>query len=88
MFDCNLNKLGRGLLGHATYQISRLYALWFQTRFFRFFPVNHVTPGAGPFWTLPQGRQCIDSMSMALYPQVERSVLAWWLENFFHAELK
>ena len=25
----NLNKLGRGLLGDATYQISRLYALWF-----------------------------------------------------------
>ena len=33
----NLNKLSRGLLGHATYQISRLYALWFQTR--RFFHV-------------------------------------------------
>ena len=24
-----LNKLGRGPLGDATYQISRLYALWF-----------------------------------------------------------
>ena len=33
----NLIKLGRGLLGDATYQISRLYALWFQTR--RFFHV-------------------------------------------------
>ena len=29
-----LNKLGRGLLYCATYQISRLYALWFQTRRF------------------------------------------------------
>ena len=28
----NLNKLGRSLLGDATYQISTLYALWFQTR--------------------------------------------------------
>ena len=26
----NLNKLGRGLLGDATYQISKLWALWFQ----------------------------------------------------------
>ena len=25
----NLNKLGRGLLGHATYQISRFYDFWF-----------------------------------------------------------
>ena len=31
----NLNKLGRGSQGDASYQISRLYALWFQTR--RFF---------------------------------------------------
>ena len=30
----NLNKLGRGPLDGATYQISRLYALWFQTRRF------------------------------------------------------
>ena len=30
----NLNKLGRSPLGHAAYQISRLYALWFQTRRF------------------------------------------------------
>ena len=28
----NLNKLVRGLQGDATYQISKLYALWFQTR--------------------------------------------------------
>ena len=35
----NLNKLGRGSLGDATYQITRLYALWFQTRrFFHVFP--------------------------------------------------
>ena len=47
----NLNKHGRGLLGDATYQISRLYALWFQTRrFVHAFPhkayVNNATPGA------------------------------------------
>ena len=30
----NLNKLGRGSLGDASYQISRLKALWFQTRIF------------------------------------------------------
>ena len=27
----NLYKLSRGTLGKATYQISRLYAIWFQT---------------------------------------------------------
>ena len=35
----NLNKLGRGLPDDASYQISRLYALWFQTRSF-----FHVSP--------------------------------------------
>ena len=46
----NLNKLGRGPLGDATYKISRLYALWAQTRFFHVFPyVKHGTPGVGPF---------------------------------------
>ena len=36
----NLNKLGRGPLGDATYQTSRLYALWFQTRRFHcVFPI-------------------------------------------------
>ena len=30
----NFNKLGSGLLDDATYWISRLYALWFQTRSF------------------------------------------------------
>ena len=35
-----LNKLGSGPQGDATYQISRLYALWFQTtRFFDVFPI-------------------------------------------------
>ena len=34
----NLNKLGRDLQGDATYQISRFYALWFQTRRFMGFP--------------------------------------------------
>ena len=38
-FGDSLNKLGRGPLGDATYQISRLLALRFQTR--RFF---HVIP--------------------------------------------
>ena len=36
----NLNQLGRGLLVNATYQISRLYALWFQTSgFYSCFPI-------------------------------------------------
>ena len=52
-----LHNLGRGPLGDATYQISRLYVIWFQTRFFHVFPyigyVKHATPGAGHFW--PQG---------------------------------
>ena len=36
----NLNKLGKALLGDATYQISRLYkyALWFQ-EVFHVFPL-------------------------------------------------
>ena len=35
----NLNKLNRGSLGDATYQISRLQALWFQRRkYFHFSP--------------------------------------------------
>ena len=51
-----MNKLCRGPLGYATYQISRLYALWFLTRkFFHVFPicvnVKHVTPRAGLFWS-------------------------------------
>ena len=29
-----MNKLGRGLLGDASYQTSMLWALWFQTRIF------------------------------------------------------
>ena len=37
-----LNKLGRGPLGDATYQISRLEALWFQTR--RFFMFSQHRP--------------------------------------------
>ena len=50
----NLNKLGRGPLGDATYKISRFLALWFQKRrFFHICPiyayVKHVTPSAGPF---------------------------------------
>ena len=50
----NLNKLGRGLLVDASYQISRLKALWFQTRrFFYNLPISayvkHVTLWAVPF---------------------------------------
>ena len=36
----NLNKLGRGPLGDATYKISLLKASWFKTRrFFHIFPI-------------------------------------------------
>ena len=36
----NLNKLGRGQSEDASYQIPRLYALWFQERrFFHVFPI-------------------------------------------------
>ena len=50
----NLNKLGSCLLGVATYQISWLYALWFQTRkCFRVSPYIRLCKtcdsGAGPF---------------------------------------
>ena len=48
-------KLGRGRLGDATYLISRLLALWFETRrfFHVFLHVSHCKAcepaGAGPF---------------------------------------
>ena len=51
----NLNKLGRGLLGDATYQISRLFAMWISQEdcFHVVFPikayVKDVTPGRGHF---------------------------------------
>ena len=53
----HLNKLGRDLLGDAAYQISRPYAVWFQTGwFFHVFPilvyVKHVIPRAGPVLAL------------------------------------
>ena len=38
----NLNKIGRGPLGDATYRISRLYALWFQTRRFLKFHLENL----------------------------------------------
>ena len=48
----NLNKLGRGLLGDASYQVSRPCG-FSQEYFFMFFPikayVKHVTPGVGHF---------------------------------------
>ena len=48
----NLNKLGRGSLGDATYQISRHKASWFQTRrFFHIFPIclcKTCGPKGGP----------------------------------------
>ena len=48
----SLNKLGRGPLGDATYQILRPWALCFQRRrYFHVFPISafvkHVTSGAG-----------------------------------------
>ena len=47
----NLNKFGRNLLGDATYQIPRLYALWFQPKRLFCFPYisqgKHMTPGRG-----------------------------------------
>ena len=51
----NLNKLGRGPLGDDTYKISRLNALWFQTRFFDVFHYISVwktsdPQGWGHFW--------------------------------------
>ena len=51
----NLNKVVRGPLGDATYQISRPYALWFQTRnFFHVCPYINLCktcdPRAGPFF--------------------------------------
>ena len=50
----NLNKLGRSPLGKATCQISKTWALWFQSRrFLKGFPmlvyVKIVGPWAGPF---------------------------------------
>ena len=50
-----LNKLGRSQLGDASNQLSRLQALWFQTRrLFHVFPikayVKYVPPGRGHFW--------------------------------------
>ena len=45
----NLNKLGRGLLGDATYQILRLYSLWFQTRpLFHGFPIISLCKTCDP----------------------------------------
>ena len=49
-----LNKLCRGPPGNATYQISRLYDLSFQTiRIFHVFPISayvkHVHPGQAIF---------------------------------------
>ena len=51
----NLNKLGRGSLDDTTYQISRLYALWFQKRRFVHAapPISLCKtsgPGAEPFF--------------------------------------
>ena len=50
----DLNKLGRGLLDDATYQISRLNVLWFQRRrVLHVFPISayvkHVTPRQAHF---------------------------------------
>ena len=49
----NLNTPDRGLLEDATYQISKVWVFYFQTR--RFFPIwvfeKQVTPGEGSFLT-------------------------------------
>ena len=50
----NLNNLGKGLLDEATYQISKTWAFWFQSRrFLKVFPmlvyVKYVDPWAGIF---------------------------------------
>ena len=44
-----LNKFDRGLLSDATYEESRLYVLWFQTRrFFLYFPIQAYVKYARP----------------------------------------
>ena len=52
----NLNNLGRGLLDEATYQISKTWAFWFQSRrflkvFLMLVYLKHVCPWAGPIFT-------------------------------------
>ena len=45
----HLSKIGRGLRGDATYQISRLFALGFQTRrFFSHFPYISLCKACDP----------------------------------------
>ena len=51
-WDLHLNKLGRGALGNATYQISNTWAKWVQRRVFEyismhFYGSNIGLPGAG-----------------------------------------
>ena len=46
----NLNKLGKAPLGDAGYQISKLWALWFQRRrFLKSYYEKLISPRAGPF---------------------------------------
>ena len=56
----NLNNLGKSPLDEVTYQISKTWAIWFQSkRFLKVLPmlvyVKHVGPRAGPF--VAQGLQ-------------------------------
>ena len=44
-----LNKLGKVQLGDAAYQLSRLLALWFQTRRFILFSTSKPIPGNAIF---------------------------------------
>ena len=54
IFGHNLNNFGRGPLDEATYQISKTWTFWFQSRrFLKVFPmlvyVENVGPWVGPF---------------------------------------
>ena len=86
----NLNKLGRGSLGDASYQISRLYALWFQTRrFFYGFPYislcKQCDPVAGNFQ--PQGHNLNKlgrgPLGDATY-KISRLYALWVQTRFYH----
>ena len=88
----NLNKLGKSSPGDATYQISRLYALWFQTRrFFNGSPYISLCktcdpPGGGYFWPLGHNLSKLDRgpLGDATY-QISRLYALWFqTRRFFH----
>ena len=76
----DLNKLGRGLLDDATYQISMLQALWFQTRrFFQCFSYISLCktcdPRGGPIFG-PRGiiwTNLVEVHSMMLHTKYQGS---------------